>query len=285
MTTDAMAQKLCLITGASSGIGLATARALAERGMRLLLVSRPSGRGAAVAAELAERGAAVEFLPADLSLMAEVRRLAAEVARRYGALDLLINNAGIFVSRYTETAEGLELTFALNHLAYFLLTCELLPLLKAAPEARIINVASEAARMGRIDFDDPMLKGRYNGWRAYAQSKLANIMFTFALARRLEGTPVTANALHPGTVATGFAQNETTTGLSRLVFRLLRPLFRTPEQGAQSIIDLATTPLGAVSGQYVKDSKAVRACRAAYDEGAQERLWQLSERLVGLSPA
>jgi NAD(P)-dependent dehydrogenase (short-subunit alcohol dehydrogenase family) len=215
--------------------------------------------------------------------MQDIRRFAAEVRARYEKLDVLINNAGIYVSRYSETADGYELTFALNHLAYFLLTHELLRLLKAVREARIINVSSEASRMARINFDDPMLKGRYNGWRAYAQSKLANLMFTFALARRLEGTDITVNALHPGTVATGFAQNETTTGLSRLIFRVLRPLFRSPEKGAETVIYLATAALDGVTGQYFKDKAPIAAPRAAYNEADQERLWRLSEVLTGLS--
>lgn len=283
MTND-MSGKVCVVTGASSGIGLETARALARQGATVILASRGSGSGEQVAQDLAnETGSdTVHFMPIDLSAMSDIRRFARELESRYAQVDVLINNAGVYVSNYTETADGYELTFALNHLGYFLLTYELLWLLKQAKGARVINVSSEASRMGKIHFNDSMLKERYNGWRAYAQSKLANLMFTFALARRLQGTAVSVNALHPGTVATGFAQNETTTGLSRLVFRALRPFFRSPEKGAETVIYLATAELNSVTGQYFKDKAPLRAVQAAYDEANQERLWQLSEQLSGI---
>jgi NAD(P)-dependent dehydrogenase (short-subunit alcohol dehydrogenase family) len=284
MTND-VSRKVCVVTGASSGIGLETARVLARQGATVIMGSRGSGSGAQVADQVAKETGSktVHFMPVDLSSMNDIRRFATELKSGYSQVDVLINNAGIYVSNYTETADGYELTFALNHLGYFLLTHELLGILQQARGARVINVSSEASRMGKIYFDDPMLKERYNGWRAYAQSKLANLMFTFALARRLQGTTVTVNALHPGTVATGFAQNETTTGLSRLVFRLLRPFFRSAEKGAETVIYLASADINGGTGQYFKDKVPLQAVRAAYDEASQERLWQLSERLTNIS--
>jgi NAD(P)-dependent dehydrogenase (short-subunit alcohol dehydrogenase family) len=280
-----MSGKVCVVTGASSGIGLQTSRALARQGATVIMASRGSGSGAQVAKDLAQEtgSEAIHFMPVDLSSMNDIRRFATELKSDYSQVDVLINNAGIYVSNYTETADGYELTFALNHLGYFLLTHELLGLLQQAEGARVINVASEASRMGKIHFDDPMLKERYNGWRAYAQSKLANLMFTFALSRRLQRTTVTVNALHPGTVATGFAQNETTTGLNRLVFRLLRPFFRSAEKGAETVIYLASADLTGITGQYFKDKAPLQALQTAYDEARQEQLWRLSERLTNIS--
>lgn len=272
-----------LITGASSGIGRETARALAQGGAAVLTVSRPGGEGDALAARLRrETGAAVHFFPADLSHLAEVRRVAQEVRARYGQLDVLLNNAGAFFSERQTTADGFERTFALNHLAYFLLTHLLLEPLLAGPNARVINVSSQAERFGRIHLDDPMLTRSYNGWKAYSQSKLGNLLFSYELARRLADTRVTVNALHPGGVATGFGSGNG--GVGALFLKLAQPFFRSPEEGAKTSIHLAASPeVEGISGRYFMDSKPASSSARSRDPELQARFWRLSEELVGLT--
>ena len=278
--------KVCLVTGASSGIGFETAKSLAHQGATVVTVSRGSGDGVQKAEQIRRETGndAVTFMPADLSSVQDIRRLANEFKAQHETLDVLVNNAGMFASERKTTADGFELTFALNHLAYFLLTNLLLePLLASAP-ARIVNVSSEAERFGKVHFDDPMLKENYNGWKAYGQSKLANLLFTFELAKRLAGTGVTVNALHPGAVATGFGQGGP--GLVSKVFGLLRPLLRSPEKGAETAIFLASSPaVEGVTGKYFKDKEPIAASKAAHDVNAQTRLWRLSEELTSLSDA
>ena len=195
-----MGEKVCLITGATSGIGKATAMGLANMGASVVMVGRDRGRGEAALAEIKEKSAnaSVDLLLADLSSQEEVRRLADEFKEAYPRLDVLINNAGVFRSERITTADGLEMTFAVNHLAYFLLTNLLLDVLKASAPSRIVNVSSGDHRNGTIDFDDLQGEKGYKGAKAYSQSKLANVLFTYELARRLEGTGVSANCLHPG---------------------------------------------------------------------------------------
>ncbi len=282
-----LSDQLILITGASSGIGLASAKALAGMKATVVMASRASGQGEQRVDEVRRDTANpnVHYLPVDLSNMQDIRRFVTEFKSRFESLDVLVNNAGIYVSERRTTAEGLELTFALNHLGYFLPTLLLLDLLKGSSPARIINVASEAARGGKLHFDDPML-GRYSGWKAYSQSKLANIVFTIDLAKRLEGSGVTVNALHPGGVATGFGQNDTSQGLLRLVFKIIRPLLRSPEKGAETVIYLASSPeVEGISGQYYQDKRLLKPKDMVYDTAVQTRLWQLSEKLCQLSPA
>lgn len=280
-----MQGKICLITGATQGIGKATALGLAQQGATVALVGRDAGRTQATADEIRQAcsQASVETFLADLSLQSEVRRLAAEVKHRFARLDLLVNNAGAIFQKREVTAEGFEKTWALNHLAYFLLTQELLERLKASAPARIVNVSSDAHRGLAIDFDDLQGKRRYSAIKAYAQSKLANVMFTYALDRRLEGTGVTANCLHPGAVATGFGHNMP--GLLNVVMTLLRPLLLSAEKGAETSIYVASAPeLAGFGGKYFEKCRAVDSARAAYDVEAQERLWRLSLEQLASAP-
>ncbi len=275
-----MNNKLCLVTGANAGIGRATALGLAQKGAHVVMICRSAERGRAAQQEIIAQSGnqQVDLLLADLSVQAEIRRVAAEFKQRYSRLDVLVNNAGAIFTTRQESADGLELTFALNHLGYFLLTQELLPLLLASAPARIINVASGAHYSGQINFDDLQLRQGYAAFKAYAQSKLANVLFTNELARRLAGTGVTANSLHPGVVGTQFGRNNR--GLS-LIIRLVRPFLRSEAKGAETSIHLATAPeLVTTTGQYFDDNQPKRASDLAYDETLARRLWEESEKLV-----
>jgi len=276
--------KVCLLTGATTGIGRAAAEGLARSGLTLVLAGRDAARTEA-AVEGVRRASGndrVEGLVADLSLGSEVRRLAAEFRARHRRLDVLVNNAGAIFTRREETAEGREKTLALNHLAYFLLTRELLDLLLASAPARVVNVASEAHRGTRLDFDDLDSRRRYSGLGVYGRSKLMNLLFTAELARRLEGKAVTANALHPGVVATGFGGN--TPGLFRTLVRIAQPFMLSPEKGARTLVYLATSPeVEGVSGKYFYRCREMRPSPAARDPESARRLWELSEQLVSAS--
>jgi NAD(P)-dependent dehydrogenase (short-subunit alcohol dehydrogenase family) len=278
--------KVCLVTGATAGIGAVTARELARRGATVVLVGRNREKTEATTRRIRDEtgNPAVEFLLADLSAQAEVRRLAEQFRQRHPRLDVLINNAGAFFSQRRESPDGIELTLALNHLAYFLLTNLLVDALRASAPAQIVNVASNAHQGAQIDFDDLQGRRRYSGIRAYAQSKLANVLFTYELARRLEGTRVTANALHPGFVATSFFEGNGWFGW--VTRRLAGVLALSPEQGARTSIYLATAPeVEGVSGRYFVKEKEAASSRASHDEAAARRLWQVSEELTGLSAA
>jgi retinol dehydrogenase 12 len=279
--TSNLRGKVCLLTGATRGIGRAAADALARSGLTLVLVGRDAAKvEETVRAVRAATGQSqVEGLVADLSLSSEVRRLAQEVHQRYSRLDVLINNAGAIFTRREETVEGREKTLALNHLGYFLLTLELLDLLKASAPSRVVNVASDAHRGMRLDFGDLENRRNYSGLRVYGQSKLMNILFTNELARRLEGTGVTVNALHPGVVATGFGQN--TPGIFRSLIKLAAPFMRTPEKGAETLVYLATSPeVEGVTGEYFQNSKRAVATPAARSPESARKLWEASEKLL-----
>ena len=281
--TDSMSGKTCLVTGATSGIGEVAALELAKKGAHIVLVgrSRDKAEGTADRIRRESGNPSVEYLLADLSSRAEVRRLADEVKGRYPRLDVLINNAGAMFDPRRESVDGIEMTWALNHLAYFLLTDLLLDTLKAGAPSRIVSVASDAHRMvSGIDFDDIEGKKTYKPFRIYGQSKLANILFTRELARRLEGSGVTANCLHPGFVATNFTSGE---GWTFRLFQVMAKVFAiTPEKGAESTVYLASSPeVEGVSGQYFAKCRTAKPTRAALDDGAARRLWELSERMVG----
>ena len=278
-----MAGKVVLITGGTGGIGKATAIGLATMGARVGITGRDLARAEVAAAEIhAESGnPAVDAFAADMSSQAEVRRLALAVLDVYPRLDVLVNNVGGFWAHRHPTVDGLERTFALNHLAAFLLTNLLLERLKASAPARIVTVSSGAQSMGRIDFDDLQGVRNYSGQRAYNQSKLANVMFSNELARRLEGTGVTATSLHPGVVRTNFGA-EDQARLFATVSRLILPLLKTPTQGAQTPIYLASSPdMDGVTGQFFANRKPKAANKVAYDTAMTARLWQVSADLVG----
>lgn len=256
-----------LVTGATGGIGLETARELSRRGAAVTVLGRNPEKTARVAAEIGAAGTLI----ADLAELEQVRRVAAEFRDRVGGLDVLVNNAGAFYPERHESREGTELTWALNHLAPFLLTRELLPLLRAGDAPRVVTVSSGAHVMGRIRFDDPEFRRGYSGWAAYGQSKLANILFTRELARREPW--LQANALHPGFVSTGFGQD------SKLFGQFSR-LGLTPQEGAQTSIHLAADRI-LVSGRYFVKSRETLPAPQALDDGAALRLWMLSEEYAG----
>jgi retinol dehydrogenase 14 len=281
-----MAAKTVLVTGGSGGIGKATALGLAAMGAHLAICGRDRGRTEGAAGEVrAAGGGPVEVFVADLSVQAQVRRLAGEVLERCSRIDVLVNNVGGYWNTRHLTADGLERTFALNHLAAFLLTNLLLDRLKHSVVARVVTVSSNAHTQGRIDFDDLQGERSYAGARAYNQSKLANLLFTYELARRLQPSAVTANAVHPGVVRTAFGA-EDPAGVQRRVVPLLRPFMKTPAQGAATSIHLASAPeLAQVTGRYFANRKPKRSSKASYDQATAARLWQVSAELVGLPTA
>ena len=282
--SGAMGEKICLITGATSGIGKATAMELASMGASVVMVGRDRGRGEAALAEIKEKSAnpSVDLMLADLSSQEEVRRLADVFKEAYPRLDVLINNAGLFRGERITTADGIETTFAVNHLAYFLLTKLLLDVLKASAPSRIVNVSSGEQRNGTIDFDDLQGEKGYRGAKAYSQSKLATVLFTYELARRLEGTGVSANCLHPGgriPVRTNFGSG--VSGVLGFMVRALRPLMISPEKGAETSIYLASSPeVEGLSGRcFVKKAEA-RSSDVSYDKRLARRLWEVSADLT-----
>jgi NAD(P)-dependent dehydrogenase (short-subunit alcohol dehydrogenase family) len=277
-----------LVTGATNGIGLAAAEGLARRGARLTLVARSAGRGAEATARVqrAAGGAAeVDVLVADLASQASVRALATEVLERYPRLDALVNNAGAMYTRRVLTEDGVEQTWALNHLAPFLLTTLLLDRLRESAPARIVTTSSGAHRGARIPFEDLPAERSYGGFRRYGQTKLANILFTEELARRLAGTGVTANCFHPGFVVSGFARNNGP--LMRLGMALSRPFARTPDRGADTLVWLLDAPDAAgETGGYFVDRRRQAPSAAGLDADAARRLWEVSEEQTRpVSPA
>jgi retinol dehydrogenase-12 len=271
--SDNMRGLVCLVTGATDGIGEVTARELARLGATVIGVGHTPEKVERVpqAIKRATGSDSVEFWCHDLSSQADVRALADEFRRRYNRLDVLVNNAGALFRSRRETVDGLELTFALNHLAYFLLTNLLLDMLKASAPARIVSVASSYQH--RPDFDDLQMQQGYDGWDAYGRSKYMNILFTVELARRLQGTSVTANTLNPGYTATNFHRAAGLNMHGNL----------TPEQGAETQIYLATSPeVANVSGQYFDRKRPVRSAALADLDGAR-RLWDISAELTGIS--
>ena len=280
--TASMTGKTVLITGGTGGIGRAAAVGLASMGARVGITGRDRARAEAAAAGIVREAGntAVDVFVGDLSSQAEVRRLADEVLAAYPRLDVLLNNVGGFWAHRHVTADGLEHTFALNHLAPFLLTSLLLERLQASAPARVVTVSSGAQSMGKIDFDDLMGERGYSGSGAYNQSKLANVMFTYELARRLEGTGVTATALHPGLTNTAFSAEDPS---MRLLVAVLRPFMGSPKRGADTAVYLASSAEAAgLSGRYFAKRQERKSNESSYDTVITGRLWDVSAQLVGL---
>lgn len=273
-----------MVTGATSGIGAVTARALAQKGARVIIVARNVNRCENTVAEIIQTTGnhAVEYMLADLSSQDEIHNLVRVYQDKYERLDVLVNNAGGFFMSRLESIDGIEMTFALNHLNYFLLTNLLIETIKASAPARIVNVSSAAHQNASIDFDDLQDKHNYSGWQAYGQSKLANILFTYELARRLEGTGVTVNALHPGFVATNFGANNAGF-LGTLVRRFMNLFSIDVETGAQTSIYLAASAeVEGVTGKYFVKQQAVASSEISYDQTTAKRLWEISEEMTGV---
>jgi retinol dehydrogenase-14 len=276
-----MAGKTVLVTGASSGIGQATALGLAALGAHVAITGRDRRRLLATARRIRDTGVGtVEVFVADLSAQSDVRALGTELLARLSRLDVLVNNVGGYWNTRHVTQDGLEHTFALNHLASFLLTNLLLDRLAQAPQGRVVTVASQAQGLGRIDFDDLQGTENYSGARAYNQSKLANVLFTYELARRLDATTVTANAAHPGMVDTSFGAADPGRAQRALV-PILRPLMKTPAQGAATSVHLATAPeLAETTGLYFARCRSRKSSPRSYDTAVAARLWQVSAELT-----
>ena len=285
-----LSARTCMVTGASRGIGKATAAALAGMGAHVVLVCRDRERGEAAQGEIRARSGSetVELMTADLSSQRQIRQLAADFRSKHDRLHVLVNNAGAYNTERLLSEDGHELTFAVNHLAHFLLTNLLLDLLKTSAPSRIVNVSSRSHMGATIDFDDPHRESGYRGISAYGQSKLANVLFTRELAHRLEGTGVTAHSLHPGLVRTGFGRNNG--GAIGALFRVFQtrvfqivpiPFILTPEQGAETSIYLASSPdVESVTGKYFVKKEPVPSSESSSDPALAARLWQVSEELA-----
>ncbi len=279
-----LSDKTILITGANSGIGKEAALQVAARGARVVMVCRNRERGEpAQAAIKAQSGNDnVELMTADFESQRQIRALADEYLRTHDRLDVLVNNAGLYLSTRQETEDGIEATWAVNHLAPFLLTNLLLDVIKASAPARIVTVSSDVHRSGKIDFEDLGMAQKYRWIGAYAQSKLANVLFTYELARRLEGTGVTATCMHPGTVATGI-WNRNKNVLNYLL-RLFKPFYLSASKSAEAVVRLAVAPaLEGVTGKYYDKMQEAKSASDSYDEALAARLWQVSAEMTGLA--
>ena len=284
--SDLMTGKTCLVTGATAGIGRRIALELAHMGADLVLAGRNQAKCAATANEIREESGnpAVEYLVADLSSQQQVRQLAEEFKKRRNLLDVLVNNAGAIYMSRQKSADGIEMTFALNHLSYFLLTNLLLDVLTASVPARVVNVASGAHKGAWLNLKDVHGPRRYLGFRVYSRSKLCNLLFTYELARRLEGTGVTVNALHPGLVATNFLTNNGPFGRFLNFFLRLRGI--SVAAGAATPVYAASSPeMAGVSGKYLVKKQPVRSSKRSYDEPLAAGLWELSANLTGIPSA
>jgi NAD(P)-dependent dehydrogenase (short-subunit alcohol dehydrogenase family) len=279
--SDEMKGKNVVVTGANSGIGFETSLSLAKMGARVIITARNKELGGAALLDIKKRSSNdnVELIISDFSSLDSVRTLAKTITEKMDKLDVLVNNAGKTFGSRALTTDGFEWTFGVNHLAPFLLTNLLLPLLKKSAPARVVTVASVAHTFGHIDFDDIMAEKRYEEMRAYSQSKLANVLFASELARRLQATGVTSNSLHPGVVHTKFAMAGGV--FSKFFYNVLGFLMATPAQGARTSIYLASSPkVEGVTGKYFSNCKETRPSKEALDEATAKKLWELSEKLV-----
>src|SRR6266516_6617809 len=278
-----MKDKVVMITGANSGIGKAASLALAKMGANLVMIARDKERGEAARSEIirASQNDLVDLLLADLSSLESVGQLASEFQKKYSKLHVLINNAGLFNQRRHVTTDGYENTFATNYLAPFLLTNLQLPILKASAPRRIINVSSVGHYNGHINFDDLNLEKEYGGWKAYGQSKLALVLFTHELAKKLQGARVTVNSVHPGTVATNIWTRPL--GPAGFIMALPKLFMTTPRQGAETIVYLASSPDAKdLNGEYLEKLKVKKSSDESYNEEIAQRLWDVSAKLTGL---
>lgn len=278
-----MNNKLCVITGANSGIGFETTKALAQKGAYLVMVCRNEDKAEAARAQIIEETSnpGIEIVLCDFAIQAEIRKAAKEIKERYEKIDVLINNHGFLASEKEETVDGLEKTFAVNHIGYFLFTNLLLDHIKAADSGRIVNVASAAHRAGEFDPENIQLDSNFTPWKAYGNSKLFNIMFTKELARKLVDTNVTANSLHPGVVASNFAQSGS--WIMKTLFTIGKPFFISSRKGAETSIYLASSDeVKNVNGAYFKNKRAATPKKIARDEEAAKELWDISKKLCGI---
>jgi len=270
-----------MVTGGNSGVGKETAVGLASLGGNVVIVCRNKNKGEAAWAEVKAKSGNenIHLMLADLSSLKSVRDLADAFKSKYDKLNVLVNNAGEILSRRHVTVDGLERTFSSNHLGHFLLTNLLLDVIRDSAPARILNITSEAHRGAKIHFDDLQGEKNYSAFRAYGQAKLANVLFTYELAKKLEGTGVTANCLHPGVVRTGFGRDDS--GLMSAVIWIASPFFKSAEKAARAVISLATSPeLESTSGKYFSGMKEARSSEESYDRETARRLWEVSEELT-----
>ena len=277
-----MSGRICMITGTTSGIGKATALGLAKMGATVVMVSRDEARGRAAMDDIKKITAneSIDLIVADLSSQESIHNLSEDFRDKFQNLHVLINNAGLTAEHQTLSVDGIDKLFAVNYLAPFLLTNLLLDLLKASAPARVVNVSSGAHSFGRINFDDLQGKKR-SAMRAYGDTKLALQLFTNELARKLEGTGVTVNALHPGVVATNINSRDSSPFMLRLFWKILKPLMSSPEKGAQTSIYLASSPeVDGVSGKYFVKKKETKSSKESSDESISQRLWQVSAELT-----
>jgi NAD(P)-dependent dehydrogenase (short-subunit alcohol dehydrogenase family) len=276
-----MKGKVCIVTGSNCGIGKETAIALAKMGARVVMVVRSKERGEIARDEIAKHSSSpVDLMLCDLSSMESVRKFAKEFIENYNRLDVLVNNAGAFFSKRQITADGFEKTLAVDYLGQVLLTHELLPLLKASVPSRIVNVSSSLHRAGKVDFEDLQNEKNYNKTKPYADAKLMLVMFTYELARRLEGTGVTVNALHPGFVATEIG-NKAGDTVSKITFKLMRPIQISAKKGAETQIYLATSEdVNGVTGKYFDKKTAVESSKVSYDLSLQKQLWDRTMEMI-----
>jgi NAD(P)-dependent dehydrogenase (short-subunit alcohol dehydrogenase family) len=286
-SSSLLAGKNCLVTGANSGIGLVIARELARMGGSVVMLCRNQAKGEAAKKEIegyaktAAATSSVELMIADLASLQSVRDFAKSYKEKHdGKLSILVNNAGLILGKRTETPDGLETTFVVDYLSHFLLTNLLLDALKSSAPSRIVNVTSDAHYSGHIDFDDLQEKRKYSAMKSYCQAKLAQVLFTHELAKRLEGTGVTVNCVHPGAVRTHWGDDA---GLLGIGVKLARPFMITPEKGAETPIYVATSPeLESVTGKFFAKKQERKSSEESYDENISKHLWEVSSNLVGL---
>ncbi|RDE15371.1 MAG: short-chain dehydrogenase [Candidatus Thorarchaeota archaeon] len=277
-----MQGKVCIVTGSSSGIGKATAEGLAKLGARVIMVVRNQQRGEEARSEIIKNSGndSVDLLLCDLASMSDIKKLADVFLSRYSRLDVLINNAGAVFDEREVTVDGFERTLAVNYLAPFLLTRELLTILKTSAPARVINLTSGLHVRGRVDFEDLQSERHYSGMSAYANAKLMVLMFTYELAKRLNGTGITVNAVHPGFVATNLGRN-TGSKRSSVMFGMMRPFQISPQKAAETPVYLASSPeVQEMTGRYWSKMQERRSSEASYDRETQERLWTVTEDLI-----